>query len=445
LYQNPYVLCRLFKKNDESLEVSNCGEVEQATSAPLAANYSPEEIQSDQAPITASTSQVTEEDKQLPFIPDVSEETISNVITSVDCHSDGYDAHDAQNQIVKLAAEEDQASILDMYYNPKDGLLLDDRLFSPVLAHMPQEFNYQANNESDGQCGLQYGTNEINISDFLNYNLNWDQLPCAEFSSHQQNFSLFNVKDNGSGSESEAGSNMTCMQAAYPQEAIDRRFPFATTPSISTFDHSGDDQKSNVVPLQNNFQTSYSSDVNFGEVCNVVNGYDQPSNRIHMQGNAQSGYNNTVMPAESGIIRRARPARDEQFKTNHMQGNAQRRIRLKVEHVANGNTQEQHNSKPSIAVEKKAAENHAADAESATRTNHASKQRKASKSIDNRKISQKVANGGGLRDFLSVGRVPFRSKTSSNRVALWSSVFVVSASVLVSLVAFTNIWEYIKF
>ncbi|MCI30508.1 NAC domain protein, partial [Trifolium medium] len=51
--QNPYVLCRLFKKNDESLEVSNCGEVEQATSAPLTANYSPEEIQSDPAPITA--------------------------------------------------------------------------------------------------------------------------------------------------------------------------------------------------------------------------------------------------------------------------------------------------------------------------------------------------------------------------------------------------------
>ncbi|MCI01528.1 NAC domain-containing protein, partial [Trifolium medium] len=161
---------------------------------------------------------------------------------------------------------EEQASILDdMYYNPKDGLLLDDRLFSPVLAHMPQEFNYQANNESDGQYGLQYGTNEINISDFLNYNLNWDQLPCEELSSHQQNFSLFNVKDNGSGSESEAGSNMTCMQVAYPQGAIDRRFPFATTPSFSTFDHSGDDQKSNVVLLQNNFQTSFPSDVNFGE------------------------------------------------------------------------------------------------------------------------------------------------------------------------------------
>jgi hypothetical protein len=61
------VLCRLFKKNDESLEVSNCGEGEQTNSAP-------EEIQSDQAPITVSTSQVREEDKQLAIIPGISEE-----------------------------------------------------------------------------------------------------------------------------------------------------------------------------------------------------------------------------------------------------------------------------------------------------------------------------------------------------------------------------------
>lgn len=106
VYQNPYVLCRLFKKNDESLEVSNCDEVvEQTTSTTMAANYSPEEIQSDAALIAVSTSQVTEDDKHQTVIPEISEETISNVITSVDCHSDGFDAHDAQNQIVKLPAE----------------------------------------------------------------------------------------------------------------------------------------------------------------------------------------------------------------------------------------------------------------------------------------------------------------------------------------------------
>ncbi|GAU48708.1 hypothetical protein TSUD_303210 [Trifolium subterraneum] len=72
--QKPYVLCRLFKKNDDSLEVSNCAEVEQTTSAPLAANSSSEEIQSDPSPVTTSTSQVMEKDMQLAIIPDVSEE-----------------------------------------------------------------------------------------------------------------------------------------------------------------------------------------------------------------------------------------------------------------------------------------------------------------------------------------------------------------------------------
>ena len=97
-----------------------------------------------------------------------------------------------------------------MYYNPKDGLLLDDRLFSPPLVHMPQEFHYQANNESDGRCGLQYGSNEINISDFLNYDLNWDQIPCEVSVSHQPNFPMLNVKDSGSGSNSDVEvANMT--------------------------------------------------------------------------------------------------------------------------------------------------------------------------------------------------------------------------------------------
>ncbi|XP_058786662.1 NAC domain-containing protein 91-like [Vicia villosa] len=420
--QSPYVLCRLFKKNDESIEVSNCGEVEQTNSAPIAANYSPEEIQSDPAPITASTSLITEDDMQLAVIPDISGETVSKAKTSVDCYSDGY----VQNQFEKLAAEEDHALNFDIYYNPKDGLLLDDRLFSPVLAHMPPEFDYQANSESDGQCGFQYGTNELNISDFLDSNLNWDQVPCEESSSYPQNFPpLLNVKDNGSGSDSDAevANMITCTQAAYPHEVIDRRIPFATTPSFCrTFDYNGDDQKSNVVLLQNNFQTSFPSDVNSGEVYNI-NAYDQPRN-----------YNNTFISGESGIIIRARPAREEQFKPNLDQGNAERRIRLANagRGSSRSSTQEKRSSKPIIAVEKKAAENHAADDESSTGTNHTYKKRKASKSVITRKIS------------LLLGRAPVRLKTSSN-CALWSSVFVVSVSVLVSLVAFTNIWGCIKF
>ena len=78
--------------------------MEPTDSAPMAANYSPEEIQSDQALVAVSSSQVTDDNNQA-VIPENSEETISNVITSADYHSDGYDACDAQNQIIELPAE----------------------------------------------------------------------------------------------------------------------------------------------------------------------------------------------------------------------------------------------------------------------------------------------------------------------------------------------------
>lgn len=122
-----------------------------------------------------------------------------------------------------------------------------------------------------------------------------------------------------------------------------------TTPLFSrTFDDV-DDQVSNAVLLQNNFQTTFPSDVNFDEVNNIVNGYDQTNN-----------YDNTVMSSESGIIRRARLAQDEQMKTSPMQGTAPRRIRLsKFEHRTNGTVNdgrcahEQHNSNTIIAVVRK--------------------------------------------------------------------------------------------
>lgn len=94
-------------------------------------------------------------------------------------------------------------------YDPiKD--LLDDKLFSPALVHMPPEFHYEANNESDGRYGLQYGTNEISISDFLNSDVNWDQISYDESCNQYQNFPLLNVKDNGSGSDTDVEvANMT--------------------------------------------------------------------------------------------------------------------------------------------------------------------------------------------------------------------------------------------
>lgn len=93
----------MFKKHDESLEVSHCDEAEQTASTPVA--YSTEEIQSDLAVVAGSPSQVTEDDKHQSMIPAHSEEAISNVVTPVVCRSDRYDACHAPNQIVLPTAE----------------------------------------------------------------------------------------------------------------------------------------------------------------------------------------------------------------------------------------------------------------------------------------------------------------------------------------------------
>ncbi|KAK2390903.1 NAC transcription factor [Trifolium repens] len=177
--QKPYVLCRLFKKNDDSLEVSNrgCGEVEQTTSAPLAANYSSEDIQSVPAPVIASTPQVMEEDVQLAVVPDVSGEApLAANHSSEERQSDPAPVTVSTSQVMEedmqlavipdvsgetISTKEDQTLNFGMYYNPIDGQLFDDIFFSPDLAHMPPEFNYQAYNESDRLWDLQYGSNSV--------------------------------------------------------------------------------------------------------------------------------------------------------------------------------------------------------------------------------------------------------------------------------------------
>ncbi|KAK7282481.1 hypothetical protein RIF29_11297 [Crotalaria pallida] len=188
--QNAYVLCRLFKKQDESLEISQCDEVEQTTSAPITAKSSPEEIQSAPAVVAGSPSQVTY-DKHQAIVPANSEEAISNVISSGDYHSDGYDVNDGKNKTEEPAAMDDLFNF-DDFFDPKSDLF-DGKIFSPAHAHIPPDFYCQTHNESGGLCGLHYGTNETNISDFFDSVVNWDDVPYHDSGSDEQksNFGLF--------------------------------------------------------------------------------------------------------------------------------------------------------------------------------------------------------------------------------------------------------------
>ncbi|CAK8537732.1 unnamed protein product [Lathyrus sativus] len=476
--QNPYVLCRLFKKQDESLNNSNCGEVEQTASTPtvstpMTANYSPEEIQSDPNPVPVTSSQATEDDKHLPDIPENSEEVISNVITPSDCYSDACNAADAQYQIVEVpAAEEDPPLNFDIFDDPPLEPL-DDKLFSPVHAHFPPEFYHQANNEL-----FQYGTNKTDISDFFDSAVNWDDL-CDSIYLEDENNGLCSVSD-------VEMANMTHLQAshAYPEGAIL--------------------QNSNVGLFQNNSQMTFSTDFSMGQTPYVTNNYNQSGN-----------LDAVVHGDNTGIRIRTRQEQNEQPNMNPVmqaQGSAPRRIRLggfvrqslgsevtthslgseettkdesctpeyeqsrNLDPVVNGDTgirirsrqgrNEHPNMNPVMQAQGSAprrirlggfvtrslgSEEMTKD-ESCTPENHNSKTIIASESSisQEREASENLATVASISDTNDVDEpektspTADTSKPSSHR-STWFSVLAVSAGVLVSSVLLMNIWGYLRF
>ncbi|OIV96906.1 hypothetical protein TanjilG_00488 [Lupinus angustifolius] len=416
--QNAYVLCRLFKKQDESLEIANCNEVGQTTSAPKVANSSPEGMQLAPAVASGSLSQITD-DKHQAVVPESSEGTISNVRNSGDSHNGGYEAYDRQIQTPELAAKEEQRLNIDVIFDPKTELL-DVELFPPAHAHIPTDFYCQPDSELDGLCGLQYGANETNISDFFDSVVNWDEVSYENSSSDKQksNVGLFQ-NDWQMTSPPDISTGQVFNAASDYEQPININ---NTVPSSDTGIRIRTRQVENEQP--NKYM---------GQVYNAPNDYEQPIN-YNNNDNNNNKHNNMVASADTGIKRRTRPVQNEPNRNFAGQGTAQRRIRLaRNVAVPSSCAGEGHNLKPVTEGEMKASENHAAD-ESSTATSNGKQSRKTSKSTDSTKISVP-----GLKDILLLRRVPFISKASSN-LTMWSSVIVVSFIAVISLVLFVNIW-----
>ncbi|KAE9604075.1 putative transcription factor NAM family [Lupinus albus] len=448
--QNAYVLCRLFKKQDESLENSNSDEVEQTTSPSTVANSSPEEIQQPLAVVTGSALQVITDDKH-QAVPESSEGTISNVIN----YNDRYDTYDGQNQTLKPAAKEEQPFNPDVLFNPENEF---DGILSSIDAHSPPYFCYQANNEFDG-------TNETNISDFFESFVNWDEVTYENSGCDKQksNVELFQ-NDWQMASPPDVSMGQVFNEANDYEQPINYNNTVASgdtgiriaTPQVQN------EQPNERISQVYNVSNDYEQQINYnnmaasgdtgikirtrevqneqpngcmGQVYNIPNDYEQPMN-----------YNNTVASVDTGIKIRARQVQNEPPNGNFaVQGTARRRIRLSIKPaISSSCAQEGRNLKPVTEGEKTASENHAAD-ESSTATSDVNESRKTSESIDSRNISLQVSNAGtvsGLEDLLLLRRVPFISKASSRFTTL-SSVIVVSSFVVVSLVLFANIWGYV--
>ncbi|XP_019437294.1 PREDICTED: NAC domain-containing protein 62-like isoform X2 [Lupinus angustifolius] len=401
--QNAYVLCRLFKKQDESLEIPKCGEVEPTTSDPTAANSSPEEIHPAVDVVSGSPLQVTD-DKHQGVVHEKSQGKLSNVINSGDGHSDRYDAYDGQNQTQELAAKEEEQwkewLNFDVIFDPKTELL-DADLFSPLKTHIPTDFSFQANNESDGLCA-----DETNISDFFDSVVNWDEVLCENSASDKQK------------------SNIGLSQN-------DRKM--ASPPDVISIDH--------VFNVANDSEqpTNYNNTVPSGDTGIKIRTQQMQNEQAKGCINYQ---NSMVASADAVIRRRTRQVRNEQPNRNFAEkGTAQNRIRLVSQMAFHSSCAlEGHNLKADTEGEKKASENHAAD-ESSTATSMV----KEPESTDSRKISLQVSNAGlvlRLKDILLLRRVPFVSKTTSN-LFMWSYVIIVSSVAVVSLVLFASMWGYV--
>ncbi|CAJ2652383.1 unnamed protein product [Trifolium pratense] len=426
--QNPYVICRLFKKLDESLESSNCGEVEQTTSNPTSAEYSPEDIQSDLNMVPVSSSPATEDYRHLAAIPENSEEAISNVITLADCYSDACNASDAQYQIVEVpAAEDDQLLNLDIFEDPQFEPL-DDKLFSPVHAHFPREFNYQPNTEFEFQYGtneFQYGTNETDVSHFFNSAVNWD-----EFSYEASSSCFLSHKDNGSCSGSDAEMAKTTMHLQ------------------------ADSGNSDVGLFQNNSQMTFSTDFNIGQTPAVVNEYEQSTN--------------LTARGDTGIMSRTQHGQSEQPNMNP-QGSAPRRIQLEefVTHsLASEETIKDESCAPEyeqsrdtvvqggtgIRVRTRQGRNEQPNMNPVMQAQGSAPRRLrlggfvtrsivSEETTKNESSTPENPNSETIIPTVLGRRVRYTSKRSSNR-SMWFSVLAVSATVLVSLVLLVNIWGY---
>jgi hypothetical protein len=175
--QSAFVLCRLFKKNDESVDGSNCDETEPTVSSPTPAKSSPEDSQSVSAVAPASPFERPAEEHPTIVEYSVAENSdgaTSDIVASHECVSNCYNGCDVEDQ------QQLEQDLENMFYDPPSEQL-DCKIFSPLHSQMQAELGssgmyYPVTNDfNSGPNGVQfqYGTNDADdISEFLNSVIN---------------------------------------------------------------------------------------------------------------------------------------------------------------------------------------------------------------------------------------------------------------------------------
>ncbi|GAV73272.1 NAM domain-containing protein [Cephalotus follicularis] len=225
--QSAFVLCRLFKKQDESIPDSHCDEAEQVVSSPTTPKSSPGDTHSE----LASAEVYPESERQAVKYPTVVESCaadLSDTMASDDAAAAftlntciTYDADDQLAQVINTEVDPQLEDDLNLIFYD-DPALEPCKLFSPLHSQMQAELgsSYMSypvpNIFTNNYHGVRFphGTNELDshISDFLDSVLNnsdkysYDEVGSQRFSTIESD-TLNNddfVKDSGSCTDSDA-------------------------------------------------------------------------------------------------------------------------------------------------------------------------------------------------------------------------------------------------
>ncbi|PNT08800.1 hypothetical protein POPTR_012G007500v4 [Populus trichocarpa] len=324
--QSAFVLCRLFKKQDESIESPNCDEAEATVSSPTTAQSSPEVTQSDQ-PLTEASPANT---------------TTSEVVAPVEFPSCSVGVSEGGDQTADLPASEEELQLEEalnwLFDSPPQAL--DYELFPPVHEQVQEAvgsssmFNHGNNDLSSSNRGLQSHNvgNETDdyTSEFIDSILKQPDELFYEVPSFQNNSSfpsesLFRgsllrvVEDNVSYSGSDVDMEPIRIEqgfqgAVFPEGNIDEK-PSSTL----LYDSNVHQQPIYLGSLQNGSYALQSvASISATDQLNTLN---KPSNSTNEVGGSDTNWN--------GIRTRVHNPRNRQFGRNfNTQGDAPRRLRL---------------------------------------------------------------------------------------------------------------------
>lgn len=235
--QSPFVLCRLFKKQDESIEISNCDETEPAVSSPSVVKSPLEDTQSALPLVPPSPSFQMQPEKPPTraecTIADNSDGMASDPQPISECPSNSCNDYDGPGEL-DLPLEE----YLRRFYDP-----LEEPLFSPFHSQMEVEHCYPGSNViNNGHHRVQFpnDTNEqdADISEFLSTVFNCSE-ECsfedlgAQVSSaiESETKNVASIKDHGSCSDADAKLNEVLVSRSFQDNFLFSIWPFQDLPS----------------------------------------------------------------------------------------------------------------------------------------------------------------------------------------------------------------------